>query len=355
MTGMITSLIQTTDNITEQFIFAGYSSLVQSYSTAIYSLSCLAITFYGYAILNGWVLLSIAETTKRLLLISLVISLALHWDFFSEYVYNFFTNAPEQIASHIITAIPGSLVSDQTSVYNALQQAFYEGVGFGNASWEHGSIPSNCLPYLYAVIIYILTYLIAAICVVELIASKLVMAIYLVLAPIIIPLLLFPATKALVFDGWLRHLVTCALIPIYIMSTIALSLMLMAAPTSNVQSAISSDALTLTNIGGYILCLLVVLFLTLIATHMAISTAGGASTSIAYRLENLSSKAWNKLTHCKDKNSISNKEFELAKKHQNQSYSSQNNNHTTLDPNRSIQNEVNNQYQNQNQDQNQGK
>jgi type IV secretion system protein VirB6 len=311
-------------------------------------LCCLAITFYGYAVLNGWVSLSMAETTKRLLLISFVISLALHWDFFSLYVYNFFTNAPNQIASHIISAIPGSLVSDQTSVYNALQQAFYEGIGFGNASWEHGSIPSNCLPYIYAIIIYILSFLIAAISVVELIASKLVMAIYLVLAPIIIPLLLFPATKALVFDGWLRHLVTCALIPIYIMSTIALSLMLMAAPTSNVQSAISSDALTLTNIGGYILCLLVVLFLTLIATHMAVSTAGGASTSLSHRLENLSAKAWNKLTNFKDNNSTKNKEYQLPEKQDSQNYSNQNNNHSHLDPNRSIQNEVNNQYPKQN-------
>ncbi len=343
MTGMITSLIQTTDNISNQFIFAGYSSLVQTYSSAIYALVGLSVTFFGYSIVNGWVSLSMAEFSKRLLLIGFVVSLALHWDFFSEYVYNFFTNAPDQIASHIISAIPGTQVTDDNSVYNALQQAFYEGIGFGNATWERGSIPSNCLPYAYSLVIYFLTFLIAAIAVVELIAAKLGMAIYLVLAPIIIPLLLFPATKSAVFDGWLKHIITCALIPIYIMSTIALSLMLMAAPTTNVQNAVNSDSLTLTSIGGYILCLIIVFCLLLIATHMAVSTAGGASTSLAHRLENTGSKAWRKLTDSKDKKTSGNKNYHPLEKEESSKTSKQSNNDNTPDPNRSVQREANTQ------------
>lgn len=349
MSGMITSLIQTTDNISNQFIFAGYSSLAQTYSSAVYALVGLAVTFYGYAIINGWVSLSMAEVSKRLLLIGFVVSLSLHWDFFAEYVYNFFTNAPDQIASHIISAIPGTQVTDQNSVYNALQQAFYEGIGFGNATWERGSMPGSCLPYLYAIIIYGLTFLIAAIAVVELIAAKLGMAIYLVLAPIIIPLLLFPATKSAVFDGWLKHIVTCALIPIYTMSTIALSLMLMAAPTANVQTAVNSDSLTLTNIGGYILCLLIVFCLLLIATYMAVNTAGGASTSLAQRLENLGSKAWKKLTDLKEKKASDNKYYQPIDSKESSFESNQNNknqynnNDTVPQPNRTINNEVNQQ------------
>ncbi len=342
MSGMITSLIQTTDNISNQFIFAGYSSLAQTYSSAVYGLVGLAISFFGYAIVCGWVSLSMAEVSKRLLLICFVVSLALHWDFFSEYVYNFFTNAPDQIASHIISAIPGTKVTDQDTVYNALQQAFYDGISFGNATWEHGSIPGNCLPYLFAFFIYIFTFLIAAIAVVELIAAKLCMAIYLVLAPIIIPLLLFPATKSAVFDGWLKHIITCALIPIYTMSTIALSLMLMAAPTANVQSAINGDSLSLTNIGGYILGLIIVFCLLLIATYLAVNTAGGASTSLANRLENVGSKAWKKLTDPKDKKAADQKKYHPLEKEGNNDIKKQNTDHTP-DPNRTMQREANDQ------------
>lgn len=342
MSGMITSLIQTTDNICNQFIFDGYSSLAQSYSSAIYGLVGLSVTLFGYAIINGWVSLSMAEMSKRLLLIGFVVSAALHWDFFSEYIYNFFTTAPDQIASHIISAIPGTQVNDDASVYNALQQAFYAGIGFGNATWERGSIPGNCLPYLYALGIYLLSFLIAAISVVELIAAKFVMAIYLVLAPLIIPLMLFPATKSAVFDGWLRHIITCALIPIYIMSTIALSLLLMSVPSTNIQNAINVDSLTLTNIGGYILGLIIVFCLLIIATSMAISTAGGASTSLSHRLENVGSKAWKKLTERKDKNISHHKpknKLENEEKSKNQSQN--NNNDYVPDPNRSVQREIN--------------
>ncbi len=345
MNGMITSLIQTTNNICNQFIFDGYSSLAQTYSSAIYGLVGLSVTLFGYAIINGWVSLSMAEISKRLLLIGFVVSAALHWDFFSEYIYNFFTNAPDQIASHIISAIPGTQVNDDTSVYNALQQSFYEGIGFGNATWERGSIPGNCLPYLYALGIYLLSFLIAAISVVELIAAKFVMAIYLVLAPLIIPLMLFPATKSAVFDGWLRHIITCALIPIYTMSTIALSLLLMSEPATNVQNAINVDSLTLTNIGGYILSLIIVFCLLLIATSMAISTAGGASTSLSHRLENAGSKAWKKLTDKKDKNPSDNKPKQnLENEDKNNNQTQKNNNDNVPDPNRSVQRETNDQH-----------
>lgn len=302
MTGMITSLLQTVDNITQQFIFSGYQNLAQAYTPAVYGLVGLAITAYGYAIVNGWVALAFSEFIKRVLIIGFVVALALHWDIFSEYVYDFFTNAPNDIASNIVKAIPNSQISDETSVYNALQQAFYDGMSFASASWDHGSIPNNVAPYLWSIAIYILIFVITALAVVELIAAKFGMAIYLVLAPIIIPMFLFPVTKQAVFDGWLRHLVGFALIPIYIMSTIALSLMLMVVPTQSIQNAINSDSLTMTNISFYALAALIVAILLGIATSMAISTSGGFSTSLANRLENTASNARRSLTSMVGKN-----------------------------------------------------
>ena len=294
-TGMLVSLLETTDKITQDFIFHGYANLVTTYKTAIFALVGLSITAFGYAIVNGWVQLSLAELSKRVLLIGFCIAFSIHWDFFSKFIYTFLSKGPNDIALHLVRAIPGSHYGNQTSINSALQQAFYDGISFGQSAWDRGSW-SNELPWVWAALIWLVTYCFAGIALLELITAKFGLAILLVLSPLIFPTMLFPASKAMLFNHWTRHLLGFALVPIFVMSAITLSLMLISQSVDTLQEAIKNNQLTLTQPVAYVLCSIVNIGLIKKSAYLAVSLAAGFSMSVNDAADRMSGWSIGKLS-----------------------------------------------------------
>lgn len=278
---MLLSLINTSDNIAHDFVINGYAELVSDYRTAILSLAGLAIIIFGYAVLNGWVQLSHAEISKRLLIMGFALALALHWDMFSEYIYNFLTVAPDQIGMSLVKSIPGSSYSDQNSLFGALQDFFNKGMKYGDDVWVLGSfLKGTIMPFLWAGLMWLMTILFAGIALAELIIAKFSLAILLVLSPLAIPMIMFQATKSAIFDGWLKGVITFALVPIFVMASVTLSLMLDGNILQDVYNSIHGGSLSITDLAPYILCTLINIILVLKATFMAANMAGGMSTGI---------------------------------------------------------------------------
>lgn len=281
MTGMLISLLNSANQISNQFVFNGYAELVSDYRTAILSLAGLSIIIFGYAVINGWVQLSQAEMTKRLLVMSFALSLALHWDLFSEYIYNLFTIAPDQIGMSLVKSIPGSSYSDQNSLFGALQDFFNKGMKYGDDVWALGSfLKGTIMPFVWAGLMWLMTILFAGIALAELIIAKFSLAILLVLSPLAIPMIMFQATKSAIFDGWLRGVITFALVPIFVMASVTLSLMLDGNILQDVYNSIHGGSLSITALAPYILCTLINIIFVLKATFMAANMAGGMSTGI---------------------------------------------------------------------------
>lgn len=275
--GILLSLLDQVDKLTANFVFNGYQHVVSAYSSAIVGLVCLSIVIFGYAVINGNSQLSLAEVSKRVLTIGFVITLAMNWGYFSEYVYKTFTVLPDQLSTQLMHAMPDVHYGDQGGVNAALQDAFYEGIKVGNATWDRGGM-SNILSLVFAVFIYILVFILVGLALVELIAAKFGLAIYLVLAPVVIPLFLFQAMKSAIFDGWFKHLITFAFIPIFICTALGLGLSLMATSADFVQAGIHVDKLSITQMCGYVVSTLICIGLVWKATAMASSTAGGFAT-----------------------------------------------------------------------------
>lgn len=271
---MIVELLDKVDRISQQFVFNGYQQLADTYAPAIYGLVALCVIVYGYAVAQGWVSLSLAETSKRLLTVGFVISLALDWGIFSKYVYNLFTNAPNEISSILIKAIPNSHYSDVSGINSALQQAWYDGISFVAALWDRGDW-HHWFPFFWAIVIFLLVLLLVGISLIELIVAKFGLAIFLVIAPLTIPMVLFKATKEVIFDGWLKHLVAFAFVPIFVTSSLALGLTLLSDSVIDIQKAISADILTITATAPYVIYIFVCIGLVVKATHMAASIANG--------------------------------------------------------------------------------
>lgn len=280
---MIVALLNKVDSISQQFVLNGYQQLVNTYSPAIYALASLCVIIYGYAALQGWVSLSLAETSKRVLTIGFVLAFALNWGTFSDYVYRLFTQVPNEISGILIKAIPNSIYDTTGGINSALQQAWYDGFGFVSALWERGGL-QNWFPYFWAAAVFVIVLLLVSISLIELIVAKFGLAIFLVLAPLIIPMMLFKATKEIIFDGWLKHLITFAFVPIFVTSALALGLSLLSDSVGTVQQAISADNVSITKIAPYVLFAVVCLGLVIKATHMAASIANGFTTGMSPHL-----------------------------------------------------------------------
>lgn len=273
--GMIIDLLNKADNITQQFVMDGYQHLASTYSPEVHSLAALCVIVYGYAAIQGWVSLSLAETLKRLLLIGFVIEFALNAGTFTKYVYDFFTAAPNEIATEVINSIPSAIHSTD-GVNGALEQTWYDGIKCVFAMFDHGGL-NHPLPYLWGVFVFILVLLQVGIALVELILAKFGLAIFLVLSPLVIPTLLFKATKEMLFDGWLKHLITFAFIPVFITAALALGLVLLSSAAGSVKAAVDNDTMTITVIVPYLIGSFVCIGLLIKAAHMASSLASGFS------------------------------------------------------------------------------
>lgn len=277
-TGIIVSLLDQVDHISEQFVMGGYQRLADFSAPMIMAMLCLSLVLLGYGVVTGWVRLSFAEISKRVFTAGFIIMFALNWGIFSTYVYALFTQFPNQVAGELLAVLPGHH-GNSGGINSALQDAWQQGIVIANAIWERGSL-SAILPYIYSVAIMILIFLMTAFALLELMIAKFGLSLFLVLAPLMIAAYFFKATQ-FIFAGWVRNLISFSLIPIFVMATLALLLSLLSHITSTLQTAIENDTATITQLAPYLLYLFVAIGLLKRASSMATSIAGGFSTNIA--------------------------------------------------------------------------
>lgn len=276
--GMIVSVLSQVDRLSQHFLLGGYQRLANDAAPAIYALMLLGLILYGYSVATGWLEFSLAEFSKRAFTVGLVLLFSLHWGMFSSYVYDLFTQVPNDIASHLIQSLPASSDATASGIHSALQQAWYDGMDIVVALWDRGTL-YHPTPFLLGAMIWCLVLIMVGMAVLELIVAKFGLAIFLVLAPVMIPTYLFRPTKEMLFDGWLRNLIGLSLIPIFITSALTLGLILFASVTADIQHAIQQDTLAITQIAPYAIYTVVCIGLLMQATQMASSIAGGFSTS----------------------------------------------------------------------------
>lgn len=273
--GVITGLLNQVDEISTKFVLSGFQQLVDYCSPFIIGMATLSIIIFGYLITIGEIDLSLREVAKRIILLGCVLSLALNWGTFSTYVYQLFTEAPNELSMVVMKALPHSLA---TSANSGLEQAWNDGLDIVIAVWDRGGL-SNPFPYLVAILMLLGLIYLVWISMRSIIEAKFGLAINMVLAPLAIPMLFFKPTKESLFDGWLRHLIGYALVPVFITASIALSLVLLSSSMTYINSLIGSDNVSMKRSAGYIIYILISIGLVSAAKEMATSMANGFSSA----------------------------------------------------------------------------
>lgn len=222
---MVQGLIGSVDCRVHDLAQTGYAALAGPGSPVamlLTGLMTLYVVFIGYRLLLGRGGLRVGDATLSVLKIGIVVALATNWPFFQTLVYDTLTKGPGELASLLL----GGLQGQPAHPFDALQDAFdglqkSASLMASRASPGAAAIQGGPGFGAFAANTGGMTLLLSTLGV--LLASKVVLAILLALAPLVAGLMLFETTRGLV-EGWLKAMIALALTPLVAVLTLSLEL-----------------------------------------------------------------------------------------------------------------------------------
>ncbi len=226
--GLIRSLLNGVDCNVGGLVQNGYASLSAPGSPVMLTLTSLLtlyVAFIGYRLLLGRSRLSVGDTAMAALKIGVVLALATSWGSYQAVVYDSLYTGPQALAGSLLDGIQPANSAFRGNPVDGLQIAFDELQRAGQAFAERGGAAS---PFTGGIAFGAMTLNGSAMLLLLstlglLLASKIVLALLLALAPLIAGLLLFDATRGMV-AGWLKAMVALALVPLTATLVLAIEL-----------------------------------------------------------------------------------------------------------------------------------
>lgn len=287
---MVEGLVGSVDCRVHDLATSGYAALAGPGSPVallLTGLMTLYVVFIGYRLMLGRGGLRVGDATMSVLKIGIVVALATNWPFFQTLVYDTLTKAPAEVgglllgqSAHPFAALQdafdglqksASLMASRASVGAAATQG---GPGFGAFAVNTGGM----------------TLLLSTLGV--LLASKVVLAILLALAPLVAGLLLFETTRGLV-EGWLKAMIALALVPMVAVLTLSLELAMLAPSLKALAEARAAQQFAAFDIGPAVTVLVLSLVFALVMV-LAVIALGVIAAGLRLP-RGLVGAAWNDL------------------------------------------------------------
>ena len=270
---MFESLLDATDTAIGAFIFDAWNNFIVAGRPWVLLMSVLFVVITGYLMLTGRLSLSLSELFPRIVKWLAVITIVLNFDAMIILLFNLFTNVPEAVATSLANiggetegGINGSVGLVWSQGMAAAQNIFAEA---GLTTWS---------PIIFGILVLIVTLLAVVYITFLLMLAKLAVAVLLGLAPFFIVLYIFDATRP-VFEGWLRQLISFALIPVFLYGLLALLLSMMNTMSQEMLEATANGVWGITHVGPYALVMVVSLLLSTQVMGWAAGVGGGFSLS----------------------------------------------------------------------------
>ena len=224
-TGLVASLLATTDCQTSSLVERGYSALSSpgaATAAMLTSLMVIAVALYGYRLLLGRGL-ALGDVIGLAIRLGVVVLLAATWSSFQALAYDTVAREPSQIANNLIVSIEAP--PPLSGVQSALDQIDELNVGWrtraGIASPLVGGAPTA------AMALNVSSFLLMISTLGLLVVSRVLLSLLLAITPLVAGFLLFDATRGLL-EGWLRALTTAALLPLFVLILSAIELSILA-------------------------------------------------------------------------------------------------------------------------------
>lgn len=270
---MFETLLDATDGAIDTFIFDAWTRFIAEGRPWVLSMSALFIIIIGYLLLVGRLNLSLSELFPRIVKWLAILAIVLNYDALVTLLFNLFTNVPEAVATQIADVGGGTQGGINATVgivwSQGLQSAQNMFAEAGLMTWS---------PILFGFLVLIVTLLAVVYITFLIILAKLAVAVLLGLAPFFIVLYLFDATRP-VFEGWLRQLISFALIPVFLYGLLALLISIMQKMSDQMLAATAAEVWSITHVGPYALVMVVSLLLSTQVMGWAAGVGGGFSLS----------------------------------------------------------------------------
>lgn len=217
----VTDLLQTVDQIIEQFVQTGYQNFVSNNQGTLTIVMTFYIMWLGYRFTVRTLEMDINTVAKHLTLLLIVYGLLTHWHLFWLFFYNIFTNEPSLIIKTMLDA-NGNITLHGNSTASALNSVFYQGIDAAQTILRQANF-ENLMMFVYAALVFTVSCISCLFALTLLIYAKMALAIMLFLAPLFISFLLWQATRRL-FENWLQALINFSFIPIVTCGILMLTL-----------------------------------------------------------------------------------------------------------------------------------
>ena len=212
--GMAARLLADVDCQAFGLVERGYAILSQpggAVGTLLTGLLILAVAFFGYRLLLGHGLV-LSDAVGLAVKIGIVLLLAGSWSAWQTLAYDSLARAPGQIAAELLDGIGAKQpLAGLDHMVRSLDAA---GIGYR----ERAGMVSPLIggPAAAAMTLNVSAQLLVLSTVGVLVAARVLLALLLALAPLMAGFLLFDATRGMA-EGWLRGMVTAALVPLFVM------------------------------------------------------------------------------------------------------------------------------------------
>ncbi|HAU0369092.1 TPA: type IV secretion system protein [Legionella pneumophila] len=217
---VVTGLVSQIDTLLVHFIKDGYQALAAHLRQPLVGMGTLMIILLGYGVLQGHIKTPLNDVYKLIFRLGIVSFFIMSWGNFSFFVVDLFVKGSGELSAIIMKASHTPIAGK--SVAQSLQSVFTEVLHVGWWTMKKVSL-KNWWPYYTAFFIWISGLIVVGIALFEIIVSKIMMSICLVVAPLFLLLSLFEKSRSF-FDRWLGTLVGFSLVLIFVSAVISLSL-----------------------------------------------------------------------------------------------------------------------------------
>ena len=219
--GLVIGLLADTDCQAFGLVQRGYAALAApggDTANMITALMVIAVALFGYQLMLGRGV-TLGSVTGLVVRLGVVLVLAASWGAFQSAAYDTLARAPTRAAEALVAGVsePAPLEHVQTTLDKIEAASIGWRQRAGIASPFVGGPPATAMTL--TVSSFLLTIVTAG----SLVVSRIVLALLLALTPLIAGFYLFNATRGLL-EGWLRGLITAALVPVAVLVLTALEL-----------------------------------------------------------------------------------------------------------------------------------
>ncbi len=218
-------LLADTDCQAFGLIERGYAALAQpggTVSTALTGLLVIAVAFFGYRLLLGRGL-ALSDAVGLTIKIGIVLMIAGSWESWQALAYQGLAQAPTQIATDMLAAIGGPPPLD--SLQRALDDLTSASVGYRSRAGIASPLVGG--PAAAAAVLNLASVVLTLSIVGLLVATKVVLAALLAIAPAMAGLLLFDATRGMA-QGWIGAMAAAAIAPLFVLIVAAVEFAILA-------------------------------------------------------------------------------------------------------------------------------